>query len=254
MAFLVIALVMQLNVSAQIDPATNFKDWIESQTGEKYEPIPVNQNSRVPTTCAGEVIYVQENVAGPDNAYTVGSAATPSAAYDDFVIPMNTSWTISQVAFYLTYTNGVFDPTKDFTVQILADNGGMPDINNIICSSNVLGSTISSTVVGTLLGVDLNEAIMDLNTPCTLTSGTYWLCLGSNSGQNVHWEVIFNDAMNPLIGTESYLHFPNINFLTTASAFFGDIVLNDHAFALCASVPCEPVKPTIVPNTTVIRN
>lgn len=240
-----------LNLDAQIDSSTNFKDLYESQSGEDFKPNPTSQDAKVPTTCNGEVIYFQDNDVNVDNAYTVGSAAIPAEAYDDFIVPINESWTISEIAFYLIYTNGVFDPTKDFTVQIINDNGGMPDINNVVCTSNVLGSTISATVVDMVSGFDLNETIMTLSMPCTLSPGTYWLCLGSNTGQSVLWEVLFS---NPVIGNQSWLNVDGFGGLLPAENFFGDQPPTDHAFGFCSAIPCDPVVPTIIQNGATNKN
>ncbi|MCB8946333.1 MAG: hypothetical protein H6658_21525 [Ardenticatenaceae bacterium] len=88
-------------------------------------------------------------------------------AADDFVVPAEQSWQISQIFVPGSYTPGA-GPAPDFDVTVYADASGMPDA--VVASES--GVAASSDVNG--------DITLALASPIVLPTGSYWLSVNAN--------------------------------------------------------------------------
>lgn len=242
------AILMNFKSFGQSRIPSNLKDWYELETGEVFKQSTTTESIRIAPSCTNELLYIQNS--NGDNIENGGAISPPNfgTRYDDFLITNNSS--IDQVTTYLLYLlrGGVFDPNINIQIDIISDNGGTPDLSNIICSELINGNSINPIIVGNVFGgIDIIEATMTLSTPCRLSAGTYWLCISTNNTFNnvVFWEMI--NSGGPVIGSESYSNYLNqgVGGLQTGSIQTG--IVSDHAFALCGN-ECNPNSPVIIPN------
>lgn len=243
--FIAVIIVLSISSTAlnsQINSASTIKDVYELETGEEYKLDSNNETVKRVVTCANNLIYSQNtNGNNVEQGHAV-TGPTFGTGYDDFSFSSNV--TIDQVTTYLLYFFGSFDPSLNFVVNIIGDNGGIPDVANIICSNQIAGTSISPTTVGFAFNRDVVEATMTLPNPCILSAGTYWLCITSTSNSNfAFWEVI--NSGGPVIGNPNFVDYPFQGGLLPGASQTGDI--SDHAFALCGTI-CDPRNPVIISN------
>ncbi len=96
----------------------------------------------------------------PDQDFEAAFDAYDAFIADDFVVPGGRTWSIDQVITVGT-TGG---PANTVNVWFYPDNGGMP------------GATAACTYTGlTTFAETAGSFVVDLPTPCDLSSGTYWM-------------------------------------------------------------------------------
>ncbi len=103
---------------------------------------------------------------------------------DDFIIPISEVWSITSVATIGDYWNGS-GPADSFTVQIFADNNGLPAATPMYEQTGLTYSVTSG-----------NRFDIPLSSTIQLNAGHYWISIFAvmDYSQNGQWGTAWNNA------------------------------------------------------------
>jgi PEP-CTERM motif len=122
------------------------------------------------------------------DAYLCSSGSRSAA--EDFVLASSVAG-IGQVTLWGGfYPNNLLNTSIPFTVRILGESGGLPDIGSVFYSASGLTGTLTSTGTS-LFGYDEYQAILSIDSG-PLAAGTYFIEIFANSSPSTEtwfWEV-----------------------------------------------------------------
>lgn len=197
-------------------------------------------------TGAGFVLFDQtDNASGngaPDQDFEAAYDVYDAEGADDFVVPGGTAWEIQQVSTPGTQSAGGAANSVDITFY--TDDGGAPGAPVAACTYSELATV-----------EDAGSHTITLPTPCTLSSGTYWMAQQTNQDFATDGQHFWSDRTVGN-GNEAVWRSPGDGFGNGCTEFtpktvcgVGDAASPDFLFALTGLEvdPPEPPPATAVP-------